>query len=859
MQANAVSLLDFLEESVQLEIPIFQRKYMWGTEQCQELWQDVLRVGEIDGEAGTAVHFLGPVVYLSGAQQGPVRADLVIDGQQRLATMSLLLFAIANVTGGGDGSTASASGKSQEDICRTYLGCVVGRPPQDFKLQLTEGDREALTEIYTVGRGASAQEIDQARIMEHRLWENYRFFVGQVEQLVERGGLPSLWRGIERMKIIRVSLEGDLSEAQLIFESLNSKGLELTQADLIRNYVLMDPDRGQREHLYRRYWQRMELMFGGERYARDFVRFVRHYLTVHLHSIPSHDRVYAEFVEFVCSDRSGNENEKILADLHRFAEYYCEIAYPSEKQDPHIAQALENLLQLRVEVTYPFLLALYRDYRESKVDAAGVARVICTVESFLFRRAVCGYPSNSHNKMFDEFADELDRFSPESYVASAEEMFVRQRGTRQFPSDEEFRKHFQERNMYNSAYCPYWLHRMENHAREGGSIDPSSVSVEHVMPQTLSDSWRQSLGEAADAIHGELLHTVGNLTLTGYNEKYSNRSFHEKKTMEEGFNTSQLQMNRYMRECDDWNNHSIQERASQLAETALKIWPRPKVKHVEGVVGEEQGAKVEAREPVYRANLSVPRVNELYQSLRDRILQSNEAMTVRETIYYIGFRVDRTVVSVVPKQDRIEVALNIPYQELDDPGGMCRDGGVTYQWRYWSVLDYADTSQLDDVMGLVDQVVSRSARPTKQVSVSSDRQDAEFDNDRAVALDAVEQVEGISEDSSEPVKASTQGCYGRLKGALLRDIRNLDAGAFEQERKYYTRIYFCDSELYVWQRKDHLMLVLMIGEQVLFDPEGRWLRIETKSGFRTVERRFRFDDVSQLPYIMGTLREVIGM
>ena len=554
MKASEVNLLAFLKKSHQFSIPIYQRTYSWTESQCRQLWDDVIRAGS---DEGILAHFIGSIVYIESglyhvSSQSPL---LVIDGQQRLTTVSLLIEALARHLGDSE----PIDGFSARKLRNYYLLNPEENDQQRYKLLLTQTDRDALLGI-----------IDQRQLPEPssmRIRDNFAFFEHRVQGLSD---VARLCRGLAKLVLVDISLSREHDNPQLIFESMNSTGLELSQADLIRNYVLMGLDPDHQERLYWDHWRPMELDFGQDAYGSHFDNFMRHYLTVKTGEIPKIGQVYEEFKKF--SRRSEQSSiSQLLADVHEFAGHYCKMALGKEP-DQRLKAAFRDLRDLRVDVAYPLLLELYDDYTKDRLSLDDFVEAVRYIESYVFRRAVCSIPTNSLNKTFATVGRSLDK---DHYLESMLAHFQGLPSYRRFPTDEEFSHEITERNLYNNR-TSYLLRRLENHGRKE-PVPVDEYTVEHILPQNenLSNGWRESLGEEWRTIHGKWLHTLGNLTLTGYNSEYSDRPFAEKRDMKGGFRQSPLRLNKGLGELDEWNEQTIRARADRLANDAIQIWKGP--------------------------------------------------------------------------------------------------------------------------------------------------------------------------------------------------------------------------------------------------------------------------------------------
>lgn len=692
MKAVEANLLDFLKRSEQFSIPIYQRTYSWTKRECRQIWDDVLRTGRNDG---IPAHFVGSIVYI---QESPYQVSsqsslLVIDGQQRLTTMFLIIEALARRMG----DTEPVKGFSAKKLRHYYLTNPLEDGDGRYKLLLTQTDRETLLAV-----------------VDHRPWpleysllvrEGFEFFEEQIADL--GADLTPLCKGLAKLMIVDVSLTREQDNPQLIFESMNSTGRELTQADLIRNYVLMDLKPGQQTRLYNEHWRPMEIAFGQEAYGKHFDSFMRHYLTVKTGNIPNVRKVYEAFKAYAGTTEIRNAGvDALVADIHFFAGHYCAMALGQET-NPKLAAAFRDLRELRVDVAYPFLLELYHDYVAGVLTTAEMERIVRLVESYVFRRAVCGIPTNSLNKTFATFCRALRK---DRYLESIKAHFALLPSYRRFPSEDEFRREIKVRDLYNFRSRSYWLRRMENHERKERVL-VDEYTVEHILPQNkdLSEEWRQALGSAWRTVQETWLHTLGNLTLTGYNAEYSDRTFGEKRDMKGGFRESPLRVNEGLGQLVTWDEDAIRQRADRLAEQAVRIWAAPELPADVLDQYRPEARKPEAYTLDDHPNLaaSAP-MRPVFDRLR-RELQALDPCVSEEFLkLYVAYKAETNFVDVIPQVKRLLLTINIDFHELHEPRGLARD--VTGMGRWGNGNVEVGLSSLDDVpymVGLARQALEK--------------------------------------------------------------------------------------------------------------------------------------------------------
>ena len=514
MKATEIPILRFLQEPKQVFVPIFQRRYSWEEKHCKQLWEDVLRVGKDDK---IKHHFLGSIVYMEQEllMIGAIPRYLVIDGQQRLTTLSLLLAALRRAIDDRD----SDIGITPTKLSNYYLFNEHEEGTLRYKQLLTQSDEETLTYLLEDGKlpPTNASPL---------LVESYEFF----EKEIKKVDLKTVYTGLQKLMIVSVALDRAVDNPQLIFESLNSTGISLSQADLIRNYVLMGQDLEFQKRLYENYWFPMERLFGKKEYTARFDRFMRDYLTLKMRQIPRIQNVYEAFKVQYPSYEIGNSVrlEEIVKDISRYAKHFVDITLLKE-EDPKLRACLADFVELRAEVAYPFLLEVYDDCAKSVIEKEDLIKILRLVESYVFRRSVCGIPTNVLNKLFATLMDE-DRVDKDKYLESLNNVFRNLQTYRRYPTDAEFKQAFNTKDVYNFTRRNYLLRKLESFERKE-PVPITDYTIEHVMPRTLTETWQQELGEDFQRIHDVWLHKIGNLTLTGYNPDYSNLSFEKKRDM----------------------------------------------------------------------------------------------------------------------------------------------------------------------------------------------------------------------------------------------------------------------------------------------------------------------------------------
>lgn len=566
LQAGETTLNKLLNTSRQFIVPIFQRNYSWQKSQYEQLWFDILRASKFKEKQN---HFIGSIVYIDmGTPAGRPQQLLLIDGQQRLTTISILLCAIKDYVQKFNLETKLIN---LAKIKNQFLYNSDEIDEDRYKLLLNVQDKETYIKlidntIFTVNKPAT------------NIIKCYEFFYERIEDFIKQHGqIDEIYAGIFKLSLVSISLDKDSDNPQMIFESMNSTGKDLSQTDLLRNYLLMDLTPEKQTRLYKTYWKPMEELFGEDIYKNDvnkFDYFIRDFLT--LKSDTGHickiNNVYENFKRYYLDNNC--EKFAVLKDLFTYAKYYACIDLLQENDD-ELKLYWQEFKKLDSHVVYPFLLKLYDDYSCQILIKEDFKKILQVVISYLWRRAICEIPTNSLSKTFATLYQAVDK---EDYVNSVIKAFVFKSSYKRFPSDYEVREKLQTKDIYHFRLRKYLLEALENYYhKEPIDLNTANYTIEHIMPQNIEHnlSWQQMLGENWQEVHSLYLHTLGNLTITGYNAEMSNKSFVEKVNGESGFKHSHLKLNESIVQCDVWNKKAIQRRTNILTDIILKIWKYP--------------------------------------------------------------------------------------------------------------------------------------------------------------------------------------------------------------------------------------------------------------------------------------------
>lgn len=559
MNGNAQKLIKYLDgASKRFIIPVYQRNYDWKMEHCKQLYDDLVKIIRQNRKS----HFFGSIVSVQ-SESGTMEEFLIIDGQQRLTTISLLLLAIYHLL--SSGKMVSRDHQLTDKILKKYLIDEYEPEEKRIKLKPIKNDQKAFGILF---------DQDEEYIPDSNLTINYRYFYDRIQH--GELDIDELFDAICKLEIINISLNHE-DNPQLIFESLNSTGLNLSEGDKIRNYILMGLPNDQQTKFYEKYWNRIESYTD-----YDVSSFVRDYLSIKQQSTPNMNSVYPTFKKYV-EDAEVADIEPLLKDLLEYAKRYA-FLIKGGHSDERLNSCIYRLNRLSTSVTRPFLLEVIRLSESGALTADELIEVFHFTESYLFRRAICDLPTNALNKIFLLLHREIIRFDGDEshYAEKFKYALLSKRERTRFPSDEEFAECMSTRNIYgmNPKNKLYLFERLENSETSEtkdvwGHLDRGEYSIEHIMPQHLTAAWIVSLGDNYEAIHTNWLHRLANLTLTAYNSRYSNSPFAEKRDMPHGFKDSGLRINQWVGRKEQWGLPELEERDQLLKNTVIGIWPYP--------------------------------------------------------------------------------------------------------------------------------------------------------------------------------------------------------------------------------------------------------------------------------------------
>jgi uncharacterized protein with ParB-like and HNH nuclease domain len=567
MKANEVPLNSFLSQSkTQFIIPVYQRNYDWNEEQCRQMFYDIIEVG--NNPDGT--HFIGSIVFIHEGvyTSAEVKQLVVIDGQQRLTTFSLLYLALYKF------AKDNELEERADEIYDTYItNKYVKEEGNKLKLKQSENNANAFKFLLSNNNPNTFTEFS-------KVINNFNYFYQNITKL----NYDTIINGLNRLIFVEISLERGKDDPQRIFESLNSTGLELSQADLIRNYILMGLAPDEQVTVFENYWDVIEKNAKDNHTEESKVSdFIRDYLTFKNKKIPNKNNVYEEFkIRYL--NRDERFYTKVLEEIRSYSISYSCILNPQREQDNDIRQELMYIKNLEINVSYPFLMPVYNDYTNNALDKYTFVAILKFIQSYTWRRFIVGLPTNALNKIFMTLYTEVVK---DNYLYSIQKAILRKKGVGRFPTNNEIANILAEKDMYNiqSKNKLYFLELLENYNnREYVNINSPDITIEHIFPQNPDVKWSSELSDLDYSLLSEkYLNTIANLTLSGNNGSLGNKTFSEKKYLNkddkyQGYIHSRLWLNHSLKDIESWNYENLQKRLSIIIERFFKVWEYPDIR-----------------------------------------------------------------------------------------------------------------------------------------------------------------------------------------------------------------------------------------------------------------------------------------
>lgn len=654
-------LNDYIEPNKkQYCIPVFQRDYAWTEEQCTKLFEDIVMAYKKDRP-----HFCGSFVYAPLGSKKHIDSYIIIDGQQRFTTLYILIKALADSADNDRDKEALQRYLYNEDKFDRY-----GLDEKSkLKLKPVKTDNDQLLLLMS----GKIEQMDKSR--RGIVYHNYMLFMQLIKTFLDESSANSVLMindGIEKLICADIRLDTD-DNAQEIFERINSTGIKLGLADLIRNYILMtDTDQ---ERLYEEYWLTVQNLLPDKLLDNFFID----YLNMKSDGFIKESEAYKSFKQGYVEGKY--DNEKMLQEILHYAKQYYAFCYGSSDFGAEVNKALAGLRKLKQTTVYLFLFRVFDDYENGIINQNELARVLKMLLSYSIRRLVCEIGSNTLRGLYKTLYGRVfeQKENKNTYYDSLVSFFLQQTSKNTIPSDNEFLTALQEKNLYSkNALCKYLLCAIENQGKE--TLDTENLSIEHIMPQNknLSMSWQKMLGENWQSVHEKYLHTLGNLTLTGYNSELGDKPFEKKKEKLEETITHIAVLYSDVKDKSEWNSVNMEKRAKRLAEIILKLFPI-----------EQPKTKIEFTDPHYKLyTLANPddatyKTVNYFEFLGERVNVSSFAEMVR-SIAQILYDMDNSIIDDMAKKHE-------PLPEWTTPAFSYEEDGVRNPFKLRNCNIYIST------------------------------------------------------------------------------------------------------------------------------------------------------------------------
>ena len=680
MDARKANIYKFLIGDKKYFIPVYQLIYCWEIEECKRLWFDIVDMQKKNKNG----HFVGSIVSITeNDSPSDMSKFTIIDGQQRITTLMLLLLALRDY--------AFIHREEKSINWKKINNSFLKNPDEDddsqYKLLLTETDKDILISLI------EKRPIDEN--LNSRLISNYNYFFSNIKNMDL--SLQDIYEAIGKLQIVNINLDRTSDEPQVIFESLNSTGKELSESDLIRNFVLMGLDNKQQKDIYKNIWRPMEQLFRYEKQTLLMDRFFRDYLTMKLARIPKLDKIYEEFKMYT-NNCEFSTLEDLCKDLYIYARYYTNMIF-EQGTNKNLINLYKEIKYLKMEVAFPFLLKIHYDFERNLINEDELVSIIKLCISYVFRRNICDIPTNSLNKTFATLKNEIN---VDDYINSIKAFFILKDDYKIFPNDEKFSSALKVKDIYHMRIRNYILSSLENFNNKA-PINIENYTIEHIMPQTknLSNVWKKELGKNYETVQKKYLHTIGNLTLTAYNSEMSNKSFSEKMEMNGGFKESALRLNSYVVKQNEWNEKIIKERASILVEKALLIWKYPIIERNILIKYKNDDKQQMYGIDSYDFNKTTKM---LFDKLNMRIMNLSSEVRREFKKLYIAYKLDTNFADIVVQKNRLRISVNMKFNEVIDEYNICKDVTNLGRWGNGDVeLFLEDICDVDKVMDIIRQ------------------------------------------------------------------------------------------------------------------------------------------------------------
>jgi uncharacterized protein with ParB-like and HNH nuclease domain/predicted transport protein len=668
MKAIDRNFTKIINGTTQFVIPVFQRDYKWNEPQCEQLWKDIIDIANNQSQKG---HFIGSIVYIqTGDTSAGFTRWLLIDGQQRVTTLMLLLAAlrdhITHTKWQGTNNDPTA-----KKIDAYFLRNMEEDGERQLKLILRRKDKLTLKAII--------EGTELPKNFSEHIYDNYEYFMDQIAN--SDPGL--VFRGISRLIIVDVILDKGIDDPQLIFESLNSTGIALSQSDLIRNFVLMRLPVEEQTYLYETYWQKIENMFSGS--ITVFDNFLRDYIALKTQPTKQEKAgdIYISFRRnFEYLKNITGDIESLMMEMVKYARYYSAFSFVNLSNDS-LALSLKYLRRL-VDAPGILVMKLFECYSDLKtLSKTEFVQGLGIIESYIFRRAICGLQTRGYWLVFAKIAYKVTSATP---LQDLKVELARKGDNYRFPSNTEFYDALYESNIYRLRICKHLLDRIENFEMKEIS-DTSQYSIEHILPQNenLNSSWQEMIGDNWVDVQKTWLHRIGNLTLTAYNSVYSDRPFEEKKTISGGFIDSSVRLNKFIREQEVWTQNEIKIRSELLTKQALLVWPELTVDpQLINIALRNDMKELASKRDVLKVSMS-PKSRDLFNQLRDLVKNFDDDILELAESKSVSYHGSEYFMEILPRKYHLHVLLPISYSEVSDPLGFVKDAS---EWKFFFHAQY---------------------------------------------------------------------------------------------------------------------------------------------------------------------------
>jgi uncharacterized protein with ParB-like and HNH nuclease domain/predicted transport protein len=690
MEPGKGSIYDLLNGIKQYIVPVYQRKYSWlKDKQCERLWNDIVSMEK----TGKRQHFVGSIVNISETHTPMgIQKYLVIDGQQRMTTLTLLMIALRDYL-----EEHPVDDVNPDDLSAMLLKNDKQKEDNQYKLILNDTDKDVLIKL-----------VDKAPIddkyKESNLYKNYTFFL---DKIANASIIPSqIYESIAKLQIVSITLKReDGDDPQLIFESLNSTGMDLSQSDLIRNFLLMGLSNDEQVNVYNNYWKPVEDSFPPEERSEAMDTFFRHYLMMKTMQFVKEEDVYETYKKFNYNSDLKSAKE-FAEDIYSYGKCYTEMFYVSSPYQ-ELNVVLGDMAKLKMDVQFPFLMYVYKDFKNDKLSLEDFKCILRMTEAYIVRRAICEIPTNSLNKTFITMKRSIKY---DDYLNSLKMAFIKLDTYKKFPTDSEFKEAFLAKNIYKMRIANYLLVKLENYDNKE-PIAFEGFTIEHIMPQNkdLSQEWRDVLGTDWEEIHNTFLHRIGNLTLTRYNTEMSDKPFSEKLVVLKESATHIL--NKSIVDKTIWNQEAMSKRAEVLVAYATKVWKYPEV--TDEIIANYSETEVKETTPKYSLKSNKVYNNDaltrmFFDKLNDAILSLNPNIVRDFKKLYVAYKLHTNIVDVILQQARLSLIVNMDLEEVNDPSGICRDISSIGHWGNGDVGIYFDSlGMLEATIDIIKQSLAK--------------------------------------------------------------------------------------------------------------------------------------------------------